>query len=91
MLSAQDRLSVSRDTFLQAIASVDWPARFQLLGDGPLTRGVPTWLDGAHNPAAAMALAEILKERGPMHVVLGILANKDADAIVGPSRRTRCR
>jgi dihydrofolate synthase/folylpolyglutamate synthase len=83
MLSAQDALRVPRETFLQAIASVNWPARFQLLGDGPLTGGVATWLDGAHNPAAAMALSEILDERGPMHIVLGILANKDADAIVG--------
>ena len=83
MLSAQDRLRVSRDTFLQAIASVQWPARFQKLTDGPLIRGVATWLDGAHNPTAAMALSDILTERGPMHIVLGILANKDADAIVG--------
>ena len=83
MLSSQDRLNVPRETFRQAIGSVDWPARFQKLGDGPLTRGIATWLDGAHNPAAAMALAEILRERAPMHLVLGILANKDADAIVG--------
>ena len=59
-----------------------WPARFQRLGDGPLTHGRATWLDGAHNPEASVALAGILAETGPMHVVLGILANKDADAIV---------
>ena len=28
-------------------------------------------------------LAELLAEQGAMHLVLGILANKDADAIVG--------
>ena len=83
MLMAQDRLTVPRDTFLRAIAAAQWPARFQQLGDGPLTRGVATWVDGAHNPAAAAALADVLADRGPMHVVLGILANKDAAAIVG--------
>jgi len=82
MLSEQDRLTVPRDTFLRAIARVQWPGRFQQLKTGPLTNGVATWVDGAHNPAAAAALAEVLKERGPMHLVLGILANKDADAIV---------
>jgi dihydrofolate synthase / folylpolyglutamate synthase len=82
MLSAQDKLSVPRSTFRQAVAAVRWPARFQQLRDGPLTRGKKTWLDGAHNPAAAAALAEVLAERGPMHIVLGILANKDAEAIV---------
>ena len=82
MISAQDELAVPRTTFLQAIAAAQWPARFQQLSDGPLTRGVETWIDGAHNPAAAAALAEVLAERGPMHVVLGILANKDAESIV---------
>ena len=82
MLSAQDALIVRRTTFLEAARAAHWPGRFQRLRDGPLTRGVATWLDGAHNPAAAAALADILDEWGPMHVVLGILANKDADAIV---------
>jgi dihydrofolate synthase/folylpolyglutamate synthase len=83
MLSAQDKLKVPRATFLNAIAHAKWPARFQRLGDGPLTCGRATWVDGAHNASAAAALAEVLAERGPMHIVLGILANKDADAIVG--------
>jgi dihydrofolate synthase/folylpolyglutamate synthase len=82
MLSAQAHLRVSRESFHRAVATAHWPARFQELRDGPLTDGVPTWVDGAHNPAAAAALADILAERGPMHVVLGILANKDADAII---------
>jgi dihydrofolate synthase/folylpolyglutamate synthase len=83
MLSAQDRLKVEPATFLEAIATAQWPARFQKLGDGPLTHDKTTWVDGAHNPGAAAALAEILAERGPMHIVLGILANKDAGALVG--------
>ena len=82
MLAVQDKIQVPRDTFLEAIATARWPARFQQLCDGPLTRGKATWIDGAHNAAAAIALAEVLAERGPMHIVLGILANKDADAIV---------
>ena len=83
MLAAQDTLDVPHDIFLEAIATARWPARFQQLRDGPLTRGKATWIDGAHNAAAAAALAEVLEERGPMHIVLGILANKDAAAIVG--------
>jgi dihydrofolate synthase / folylpolyglutamate synthase len=83
MLQAQDRLNVPRALFTKAIARAQWPARFQRLAEGPLTRGIPTWIDGAHNPSAAAALGELLAERGRMHLVLGILANKDADAIVG--------
>ena len=82
MLSSQKMLEVPRATFMRAVTRVRWPGRFQQLKAGPLTDGVATWVDGAHNPAAATALAEVLKERGPMHLVLGILANKDADTIV---------
>jgi dihydrofolate synthase/folylpolyglutamate synthase len=82
MLSAQDRLPVTRPQFLTGLASAHWPARFQRLADGPLSNGTETWLDGAHNVEAARALAETLTQRGPMHIVLGVLANKDAEAIV---------
>jgi dihydrofolate synthase/folylpolyglutamate synthase len=82
MLSAQNALSVRRPAFLDAIEHVRWPARFQKLADGPLTNGRETWLDGAHNGDAAAALAQVLADRGPMHLVLGILANKDAGGIV---------
>jgi len=82
MLEAQRQLSVSGALFAAAIAGAYWPARFQRLAYGPVTDGTPTWIDGAHNPSAAAALGELLAEREPMHLVLGILANKDADAIV---------
>ena len=82
MLEAQSALTVSRAAFEAGLASATWPARFQRLGDGPLTQGVETWLDGAHNVDAAAALAALLATRQPMHVVLGFLANKDAGAIV---------
>jgi len=82
MLQAQDRLPVGRTSFLSGLTSVHWPARFQLLAEGPLTRGVETWLDGAHNVEAAHALAALLADHGPKHIVAGILANKDAAAIV---------
>ena len=86
MLSAQDSLPVAEDAFRTATADARWPARFQRLSPGPLVGDAPTWVDGAHNPAAAIALAAILAELGPMHIVLGILANKDADAIVSALR-----
>jgi dihydrofolate synthase/folylpolyglutamate synthase len=82
MLRGQDALRVSRSQFDAGIAEVRWPARFQKLADGPLTRGVETWLDGAHNPDAAAALAQVIATCGAMHLVLGFLANKDAEAMV---------
>lgn len=83
MLSAQDRLPVGRTSFASGLASANWPARFQRLREGPLARDRATWVDGAHNVEAAAALARLLADVGPMHLVLGILANKEADAIIG--------
>jgi dihydrofolate synthase/folylpolyglutamate synthase len=82
MLRTQGALPVSRENFERGIARANWPARFQRVADGPLTQGIETWIDGAHNDDAAAALAALLAQRGPMHIVLGILANKEADAIV---------
>ncbi|HEU0283586.1 MAG TPA: folylpolyglutamate synthase/dihydrofolate synthase family protein [Sphingomicrobium sp.] len=82
MLQRQDRLSVGRASFVSGLSSTQWPARFQELRPGPLTGTSETWLDGAHNVEAAAALAALLADHGPKHIVLGILANKDANAIV---------
>ena len=83
MLRAQTALSVTLDQFRAGLAGASWPGRFQRLADGSLTNGIETWIDGAHNPNAAAALASLLANRDPMHLVLGFLANKDADRIVG--------
>ena len=83
MLEAQQLAAISRDDFIASIKLVEWPARLQRLGRGPLTGGVETWIDGAHNGDAAAALARHLAVAGPMHLVLGILANKDAEEIIG--------
>jgi len=82
MLQAQTALGVSDAQFRRGIADAHWPARFQRLSSGPLTKGIEAWLDGAHNADAARALAETLAAHGPMHIVLGMLANKDAAAII---------
>lgn len=65
------------------IAAARWPARLQRLAPGPLVGARDVWLDGAHNPACAEAIADELA-RSPRHLILGILANKDADGIIAP-------
>jgi dihydrofolate synthase/folylpolyglutamate synthase len=43
------------------------------------------WLDGGHNPDAGEALARFFREQ-PIHLIIGMLANKNPDAIVAPLR-----
>jgi dihydrofolate synthase/folylpolyglutamate synthase len=70
----------------------DWPARLQRLAPGPLAAMLPQgselWLDGGHNPAAARAVADFFRAHvpsdRPFHIVLGLLANKDAAGVLKP-------
>lgn len=65
-----------------------WPARMQKLEDGPIMRlgdGADVWLDGGHNPHAATAIAELLREMGGTTVmVAGMLASKDHGGFFHP-------
>ena len=87
MLLAQHVLPVGRASFLSGLTSAQWPGRFQELASGPLAGTAQTWVDGAHNVEAARALAALLDDHGPKHIVLGILENKDAEAIVAALAR----
>ncbi len=92
MLRHQDQFAIP-DAALRALTGwAEWPARLQRLGDGPLTAllpdGAQLWLDGAHNPAAARSIAAWLDSGalgpGPLHLVMGVLANKDLPGILRP-------
>ena len=59
----------------------------QVLAEGPLTAVSPgrhIWLDGGHNPDAGLAIARHFAGKPPVHLIIGMLANKDPAAIVTP-------
>jgi dihydrofolate synthase / folylpolyglutamate synthase len=63
----------------------------QRLADGPLTQMLPQnteiWLDGGHNVDAGLALARHFTGDGRrIHLVTGMLANKDPNAIIAALR-----
>ncbi len=90
MLRHQSQLPVPAAAFAEAARSARWPARMQRLAPGPLTRLLPPgstlWLDGGHNPAAGAAIAHSLVSvgTGPVHVILGMLSNKDVEGLLTP-------
>lgn len=85
MLRHQDRVTVSNASLADGMRSARWPARLQRLADGPLTRGREVWLDGAHNPSAGeMLAAHFAGQR--VHLITGMLANKNPTALIGPMR-----
>jgi dihydrofolate synthase/folylpolyglutamate synthase len=86
MLRHQDRVTVSAAAMAEGIRSARWPARLQLLGQGPLTALAPgreVWLDGGHNADAGLAIGRHFA--GPrLHLVIGMLANRYPATIIDP-------
>ncbi|MFO6465270.1 bifunctional folylpolyglutamate synthase/dihydrofolate synthase [Jannaschia sp. KMU-145] len=72
-----------------AMRDAEWPARMQRLSRGPLVEAAGAaelWLDGGHNLAAGVALAEALGRLPdrPVHLVCGMLNTKDATGYMAP-------
>ena len=87
MLRHQEAVPVSDAALAQGIQAARWPARLQTLKRGPLTELLPgrhVVLDGGHNPQAADALATYLatSRNGPVDVIIGMMAAKDAQAFM---------
>jgi dihydrofolate synthase/folylpolyglutamate synthase len=63
------------------IEGAKWPGRMEILGDSPRIL-----LDGAHNPAGGLALAEALADvpRERLFLVAGVMGDKDAEGIFAP-------
>ena len=89
MLRHQDAVLVPEAALAAAMEWAHWPARLQRLGEGLMTAGLPAgseiWLDGGHNVDAGAALAvHFAKKNAPIHLIIGMLANKDPAAIIAP-------
>jgi dihydrofolate synthase/folylpolyglutamate synthase len=92
MLRHQTALLIPAAALRAAMGWAHWPARLQRLEAGPLLDRLPPesqlWLDGGHNPAAAHAIADHFRLAGAagrsFHIILGMLANKDAEGMLAP-------
>lgn len=81
MIRYQESVKVSEAAIARGIRNARWPGRLQRLQSGTLTVVAPgtVWLDGGHNPDAGRRIAEFFEH--PVHLVLGMLANKDPSSI----------
>ena len=81
---------IAADTIAQGLRHIDWPARLQRLGRGPLSEALPEgwelWLDGGHNPGAGEVLAAAVSSwpARPLHLVVGMLNTKNAAGFLAP-------
>ncbi|MFT9099726.1 MAG: folylpolyglutamate synthase/dihydrofolate synthase family protein [Zymomonas mobilis subsp. pomaceae] len=91
MLRHQKAIILPESAYKAAMGWASWPARLQHLSHGHLVRTLPVgaelWIDGCHNPAAAPSTAaffqdHVEKEKKPFHLIMGMLANKDAEGVL---------
>lgn len=90
-----DGAAIDEQAIERGLVSARWPARMQRIDGGPLPSllrpGSELWLDGGHNPAAGLFLAQSLadlEERSPkpLYLVVGMLGLKDAAGFLGSFR-----
>lgn len=78
---------VPDEAIAQGVQRAAWPGRFEVVGTAPLVV-----VDGAHNPQGAQALADSLHELlsacemegRAVSFVMGVLADKDYEAMIEP-------
>jgi len=69
-------VGVELDRVAAGISAARWPGRLEWVPGEP-----PLLLDGAHNPAAAAALADYLRPLGSFVLLFGIMADKNVEEV----------
>ena len=88
-LECAPSLNVSASHMARGIAGASWRGRLERLSHeaaGALGFENEIWLDGGHNPAAAVALANALQAMPAkkLHILCGILRSKDIEGFLAP-------
>jgi len=88
-LAVLRHLGAGEEACEAAMANAEWPARMQRLKTGPLVAAAgdaELWLDGGHNAAAGVAIAELLRSlpKRDTHLICGMLNTKDVSGYLSP-------
>jgi dihydrofolate synthase/folylpolyglutamate synthase len=88
-LAVLRHLKMGDAAYEAAVTKAEWPARMQRLKTGPLVQMAPEaelWLDGGHNAAAGIAVADVLAKlpKRPTHMICGMLNTKDVSGYLAP-------
>lgn len=88
-LAVLRHLGAGEEACEAAMANAEWPARMQRLKTGPLVAAAgdaELWLDGGHNAAAGVAIAELLRflPKRDTHLICGMLNTKDVSGYLSP-------
>lgn len=78
------RFPVSQNQMEKALQNIDWPGRLEKISDDP-----EIWYDGGHNAHAAQAIAAQAaawqaEDNKPLHLILGMKADKEPEKFLAP-------
>ncbi len=88
-----DSFSIHQGSRQKGLTQARWPGRLQRLNPHPLCTLIPAnaelWLDGGHNDSAAQVLAQQAlswhaTDAKPLHVVMAMKRDKQADQFINP-------
>jgi len=94
-LKSMAGFDISAQQLAQGLETAYWPGRLERLEGGALAAALPQgadlWLDGGHNSAAGLALAETVRtwaaedaQTRPLYLVIGMMNVKDVAAFLTP-------
>jgi dihydrofolate synthase/folylpolyglutamate synthase len=86
-LEVIDDPRISPEDMAAGLRETVWPARLQRLKPGPLAGDAAIWIDAAHNPGGAAALADAIRAARPdggdrVTLVFALLAAKDVEGML---------
>ena len=88
---ADSGFPVTEEAIRSGMLKAVWPGRAETFPPGRWPRpgsrsAAPLLLDGAHNPAGALALAAMLDKMKfkRLHLIVGVMADKDIGGVLGP-------
>lgn len=92
-LRMQDKFEISDEAYENGVLNASWPARLQQLKEGAFINAIRDksqsdftfWLDGGHNPGAAIMLADFFTDKKQqlgqkIILVTGMINTKDAQS-----------
>ncbi|MDR2443986.1 MAG: bifunctional folylpolyglutamate synthase/dihydrofolate synthase [Deltaproteobacteria bacterium] len=88
--SASLAFNIDSENIRSGLLSVNWPGRAETFAPGAWppdgSAKAPLIIDGAHNPGGAKALLELMATlpRKRLHLILGVMADKDIGGVLGP-------
>lgn len=81
MILKESGFDIPKEAIYAGLKNTRWPGRLEMICSNPAIL-----LDGAHNPSGAAVLADTIRQyfsEKQIHLILGVLRDKDVEAVTG--------